>query len=83
MRARRIRATALPVTVSAAVSAAHLQRKFRLDGEPPSRVLAAAGAGTLMMSAYLGGRLSAGVASLARSGLRAAHGSGNPDGERT
>jgi glycosyltransferase involved in cell wall biosynthesis len=82
LRSRRLRATALPVTVSAAVSAAHLQRKFRLDGEPPSRVLAAVGAGTVMMSAYLGGRLSAGVASLVGGGLRAAQSSGDRNGER-
>ncbi len=68
LRARRYRAAVLPTAVTAAVSAAHLQRKFRLAGEPAPRVLAALGAGTLMMSAYLCGRLCAGVRTLAGNG---------------
>jgi glycosyltransferase involved in cell wall biosynthesis len=82
-RVRRFRAAALPMTVSAAVSAAHLQRKFRLDGEPPSRVLAAIGAGTLMMSAYLGGRLAAPLTTVVGGGLRAARSSGDRGAGRT
>lgn len=76
LRARRYRAVGLPMSVSAAVSAAHLQRKFRLGGEPAGRVAAAVGAGTPMMSAYLGGRLWG----LLGSGWRAATGLAVPGG---
>jgi glycosyltransferase involved in cell wall biosynthesis len=81
LRTPRSWTAVLPVTVSTAVSAAHLQRKFRLDGEPPSRVLAAVGAGTLLMSAYLGGRLSATLTTLAGGGLRGASSSGGRGGD--
>jgi glycosyltransferase involved in cell wall biosynthesis len=78
LRTRRPAALALPLGVSTAVSAAHLHRKFRLSGESPSRVVAAVAAGSLLMSAYLGGRLSAGVGSLLTAGRTGAPSSRQP-----
>jgi glycosyltransferase involved in cell wall biosynthesis len=64
-------ALAWPLAVSCAVGAAHLRQKFHLRGEPPARVTAAAVIDALMMSAYFGGRLRAGAATL-RAGVRTA-----------